>query len=270
MTDAEPVPAAWPPWSAPAALLGALSVSLLVGALIAVAVVVAGGSETRDQGTIDVVGTLAQDAALIGVAVALARMTAGAVRPEQFGLVAPRGSRWGRAAGWAVLGLLAFLVFTATWSALLGQAPKENLVHQLGADRESFARYAVAALVCVIAPVAEEVFFRGFFFTALRNWHGVGAAALITGAVFGLVHAGSAPVVYLVPLGFLGVVLCLLYVRTGSLYPGIGLHLINNTVAFGDSVGWGWQIPVLAAVSGVLVATGLRLTVGAWAARAGA
>ena len=44
-------------------------------------------------------------------------------------------------------------------------------------------------------------------------------AAIITGLVFGGVHAGSAPVVDLVPLAGLGFGLCLLYRYTGSLYP---------------------------------------------------
>ena len=95
--------------------------------------------------------------------------------------------------------------------------------------------------VCVIAPIAEEFFFRGFVFGALRRMHvviagrniGVWIAAVITGILFGLAHTGSASPQYLVPLGFLGFVLCLVRWRTGSLYPCMALHSINNSLALG-------------------------------------
>ena len=81
----------------------------------------------------------------------------------------------------------------------------------------------------------EEFFFRGYFFTALRSWRGMWPAALITGLVFGAIHAGSSDPAFLVPLGLLGMGLCLLYVRTGSLYPCIAAHALNNSIAFGAS-----------------------------------
>ena len=65
-----------------------------------------------------------------------------------------------------------------------------------------------------------------------------------------------------------GFVLCLLRVRTGSLYPGIVLHSANNSLAFGISQHWSSQIAVLFA--GALVAIALAaLAVDRWWARAG-
>ena len=58
-------------------------------------------------------------------------------------------------------------------------------------------------------------------------------AAIITGLVFGAIHAGSAPAGFLCRSPFFGFVLCLLYWRTGSLYPCIALHALNNSLAFG-------------------------------------
>jgi membrane protease YdiL (CAAX protease family) len=52
---------------------------------------------------------------------------------------------------------------------------------ELGADDSSTALFFVAVLVCVAAPIAEELFFRGFCFTALRRWIGVAAGAIATG-----------------------------------------------------------------------------------------
>ena len=58
-------------------------------------------------------------------------------------------------------------------------------------------------------------------------------------------HAGSAPALDLVPLAALGFGLCLLYRYTGSLYPCIVAHSLNNSIAFASLEGWGWQVPVL-------------------------
>jgi membrane protease YdiL (CAAX protease family) len=59
------------------------------------------------------------------------------------------------------------------------------------------------------------------------------------------VHVGSAPVLDLVPLAGLGFGLCLLYRYTGSLYPAIVAHSLNNSLAFSSLEKWSWQMPVL-------------------------
>ena len=59
----------------------------------------------------------------------------------------------------------------------------------------------------------------------------------ITGLLFGGVHAGSAPALDLVPLAALGFGLCLLYRYTGSLYPCIAAHSLNNSLAFAQPRG---------------------------------
>jgi uncharacterized protein len=106
-------------------------------------------------------------------------------------------------------------------------------------------------LVCVVAPLAEEFFFRGFFFTALRGSLGLWPSAVITGIVFGLIHF---KLEFLAPLAVLGFALCLLYAQTGSLLPCIALHALNNSLAFGVTQGWTWQIPAIMVGSLVLLA----------------
>ena len=107
-----------------------------------------------------------------------------------------------------------------------------------------------------MAPICEEILFRGYIFTALRNWRGTLPAAILTGLLFGAVHAGSAPVLDLVPLAALGFGLCILYRCSGSLYPCIIAHSLNNSIAFSSLEGWGWQAPVLM-VAAVLAILGL-------------
>ena len=64
----------------------------------------------------------------------------------------------------------------------------------------------------------------------LRRPHWAGAAALLSAAVFGALHAltGVSAVPPLIAFGF---VLALLYEKTGSIVPGILLHALNNSVA---------------------------------------
>src|SRR5690606_25189973 len=122
---------------------------------------------------------------------------------------------------------------------------EDDVLDQLGTRESTVALVAAMVLVCVAAPVVEEFFFRGFFFGALRNWKGVWPAAILTGAVFGGIHLGGSPVGALVPLAVLGFGLCLLYEQTGSLYPCIAVHAINNAIAFGSLNDWTWEIPLL-------------------------
>jgi membrane protease YdiL (CAAX protease family) len=137
---------------------------------------------------------------------------------------------------------------------MLHESTKEKLLEQLGANEGTSLLLLSAALTCVVAPICEEFLFRGFIFTALRNWKGTWPAAIITGLLFGAVHVGSAPVVDLVPLAALGFGLCLLYRITGSLYPCIAAHSLNNSIAYGSLESWAfWQVIVLMAASLVLI-----------------
>jgi membrane protease YdiL (CAAX protease family) len=110
-------------------------------------------------------------------------------------------------------------------------------------------------LVIVLAPVVEEFFFRGFMYRALRTRMGVLAAAAVDGGLFGLIHATSG--IDAVPvLCVLGFAFCLVYERTGSLYPVIALHAFNNALAYGVGTESGWLSAGLglAVIAGCVVA----------------
>jgi hypothetical protein len=129
------------------------------------------------------------------------------------------------------------VVLSALWAVLFNPS-KEKLLEQLGSNEGSGLLLLSAALTCIVAPIGEEILFRGFIFTALRDWRGTPPAALLTGVLFGAVHVGSAPTLDLVPLAALGVGLCLLYRRTGSLYPCFVAHSLNNSIAFAALEEW--------------------------------
>jgi membrane protease YdiL (CAAX protease family) len=239
--SAERGPSGWAPWTAPAALLAAAGAALLGGAAVAIVGAVAGADLADPPASVNIAATAVQDLAMVVVAFAFARMS-GAASPADLGLRLPR---WRSAAGWMAATWLGFLVFSAVWVAALGISDRQDVPDELGADQSSLALVGVAVLVTVMAPICEEIFFRGFFFRTLRNWRGPWVAALITGIVFGGVHAFGSPVGFLVPLAAFGFGLCLLYWRTGSLLPGIAVHALNNSLALGYAQGWGWEIPLL-------------------------
>ncbi len=253
-----PVGPRWKPYTAWLALAAGFGGALVGGLVIALVAALLGASFDSPPPAVNILSTVVQDVSLVAAAVLFASMVARPA-PWQFGLRAVPRRQF---AGWIVAAYAGFIAFSAAWVALLQIDEKDDLPAELGADKSTAALIAVAFLVTVVAPIAEELFFRGYFFAALRNWKGFWPAALITGAVFGGIHAGSAPVGYLVPLGIFGVVLCALYVRTRSLYPCITLHAINNSIAFGATQSWSWQVPLLLAAS--------LATIGsiAWALRA--
>lgn len=242
----DPVPP-WRPWTAPVALIAGFGVAIFTYVLIA-GVASAVGAR-YDSGGVTIVATIFQDGALMASAVFFARM---AMRPQpwQFGL---RATRFWRAVGWAVLGYVGYVVIAASYAAAFSIDSQEDLPDDLGVDNSTLALVAVAILVTVVAPIAEEFFFRGYFFTALRNWKGPLLAAILSGMTFGAIHFGSAPPEYVPPLAVLGIALALVYWRTGSLYPCIALHCMNNCLAFGTTQNWDWQIPVLMVSAGALI-----------------
>jgi membrane protease YdiL (CAAX protease family) len=239
------------------ALVAAFGGALGGGLVVAIVAAIAGADLNDPPPVVNIVSLVVQDACFVIAAILFARMVA-QVRPWQFGLRPPTVGP-GRALGYVVVTYLGFIALSAAWVAALGIKEKDDLPDELGVNNSTAALIAVAFLVTVVAPIAEEFFFRGYFFPALRNWKGLWPAALITGLVFGAIHAGSAPVGYLVPLGIFGTLLCFLYARTGSLYPCMALHCLNNSIAFGTTVHWDWQIPLLlagalASIYGVAVA----------------
>ena len=245
----------WSPWMAPAALIGGLVLAAVLGLIVDLPATLLFGVSITTGHTppgIELADTIVQDVAFVLAAVYCAHIGGRVVRAWQFGL-RPPGVGWRSAAGMLVLLLVAFLVLSVVWSAVFNPG-KEKLLEQLGANETTSLLLLSAALTCVVAPICEEFLFRGFIFTALRSWRGTWPAAVITGLVFGAVHAGSAPALDLVPLAGLGFGLCVLYRYSGSLYPCIAAHSLNNSLAFAALEGWGWQAPVLMIAALVAIA----------------
>jgi membrane protease YdiL (CAAX protease family) len=244
---------AWRPWSAPLALFGAFVVAFLGQAVILAVGSIFGMDVADPSPAANIVATLFQDFAFVAVAVMFAR-SAGRVTTAQFGL--KRTPFW-PAVGWTALAGLSFYVLSGLWAALMNLSESDELPDSLGVERSTVALVAVCVLVTVVAPLAEEFLFRGYFFGALRNWKGVWPAAVITGVVFGGIHVGGTDVEFLPPLMVLGFILCVLRWKTGSLLPCIALHAFNNAIAFGvtaaDWPGWAVLLLIVGAVTSCML-----------------
>jgi len=237
---------AWPVWTAPVALLGGLVLAIVGGLVLEIPATLVFGVKLSSNSLppgLSIADTVVQDVGFVVVAVYCAQLGGRIARSWQFGLRRP-GAGWWPAARLIVLLLIAFVVLSVIWSELVHPG-KEKTLEQLGSNEGAALLVLSAGLTCVVAPICEEFLFRGYIFTALRNWRGTLPAAVITGLLFGGVHVESAPVLDLVPLAALGFGLCLLYRYTGSLYPCMIAHSLNNSIAFSGLEGWGWQSLVL-------------------------
>ncbi len=81
---------------------------------------------------------------------------------------------------------------------------------------------------CLVAPVSEEILYRGVLFRSLANRTGILAAAALSAVIFSAVHFYDLH-------GFLSVAIfgfaaALLYAATGSLMPAILLHVLHNVL----------------------------------------
>jgi uncharacterized protein len=230
----------WPAWMAPVALFGGLAVAAVGALLLDIPAALLFGVKVTSSHVppgLSIADTLVQDIGFVIVAVYCARLGGRAVRSWQFGLRRPSVGWWA-AGGLILLLLVAFIVLSVAWTEIV-HPEKEKTLEQLGSNEGAGLLVLSAGLTCVVAPMCEEFLFRGFIFTALRSWCGTLPAAVITGLLFGGVHVGSAPALDLVPLAALGFGLCLLYRHTGSLYPCMVAHALNNCVAFAGLEDWG-------------------------------
>jgi membrane protease YdiL (CAAX protease family) len=82
-------------------------------------------------------------------------------------------------------------------------------------------------VACVFAPIVEEFAFRAFLFNALLRYVPVTAAAIVSSLLFGAAHGSWSA---LLPLASVGVVLALVYYRTGSLSSSMIAHAGFNLI----------------------------------------
>lgn len=170
-------------------------------------------------------GVLGTAHASLLVAILVLRRGAGA---ELGCTTAPPRWAWGA----ALAGVPLFLALSASWAwvvELLGWGFEPQHLLSILADAPWSDRAVVLGYGALGAPLVEELMFRGFLLPPLQRRAGDVGAIVAGGTLFGLVHMTDPFAV--VPLVALGVGLSWLRLRTGSIWPGVVVHVANNTIA---------------------------------------
>jgi hypothetical protein len=89
-------------------------------------------------------------------------------------------------------------------------------------------------LAVIVAPVAEEAFFRGFIFSGLRRRFGLIGSAALSALIFAVAHF---QIGVLVPVFVLGLMLAWVYYRTSTIWSSILVHVAYNGLALNFALG---------------------------------
>lgn len=225
------------PWRWWHVLVLYVTVTFGSGLLIGLALASVGDVPSADalSGTLFVVISLVLDLVLVGAMMVFLRRVSSQPARD---VGVPERSERGRG---VLLGLgfgvalyvgaaIVQVVLAVALSAIAGRSidPPD----QVPGDLTSLGWAAQVLLALLVAPVAEELFFRGLLFRSLRRY-GFATAALVSGAIFGAVHLVGAPVLdgllLQLPLAGVGVALAWLADRRG-LTASIGAHMAFNVV----------------------------------------
>jgi uncharacterized protein len=244
-----------PVWAPFAAVLGAFAGVLVAGIVVGIAIGLGGGDPVGldDSDSLTIGLTLVQDALLIAASILTVWWIAGRLTPATFGLRAPAVRP---ALGWTLAAYAAFWVGAIVVGLAFGTPEEQDIVTDLKAEDSFTVLAGFGVMTCVVAPIAEEFFFRGFMFRVLAERTNVALGAVVTGAVFGLVHLPSGDVVGVLVLGLFGVALCLVLWKTASLIPCIMLHAFHNSISFGftkELPWWGFVLLIAGSVMTTLV-----------------
>jgi len=138
-------------------------------------------------------------------------------------------SNWYSRAVLLAIMLVPVAVLINAWLGRLAGAPIENpqlyAVAPIGFSWGAFA--AMSVMAGVVAPLAEEIAFRGLVFAWLRVRVGVLPGALLSAVAFASLHGVPALIPALTVIGF---ALALIYQRSGSLWPAVIAHGVFNTI----------------------------------------
>lgn len=237
--DARPGPpaATWRWWEILLVGLGAL----IVGTIPAIGVYVAFGQDPTSTGRLDGVDFLANAVDQVVVVLLLVGYLSWrhpgwrrAVRPASLRSL-PRELGIGLVCGVAMtfaLGILISLVLEPLFRAVTDRdvTPAE----QIGSGITGWEAVAFVVAVVVVAPIAEEFFYRGLFFRALRDRYNFWVGGLGSGALFAVSHTGDGDLAQIlllqIAIGLFGVALAAIYEWRGSLGANIAAHAAFNLV----------------------------------------
>ena len=194
--------------------------------------------------------------------IAIAWLAAG--RPRREGLRLLPGRASARVIVAMIVGVLALSQALESLAILLGVGPGANLDWIAGALAGAGPVSLLLAVLVIggLAPVGEELFFRGFMLTRLRRVWSAGPAILLTAIAFGVIHGEW---VHGVLATGIGIYLGLVTERSGSVVPAVICHVANNTAsvllsaAIGSAQGRGMNVVLFVLTASLFAASLFRL-----------
>jgi membrane protease YdiL (CAAX protease family) len=189
-----------------------------------------GDAETPDDVAyrwVSSIAALVQYALMLGILLLIAR---GLPKRDVFALRRPFSSP--RALGLSVAALVAIWAVAGALSPFLDATDEQGLVPEEWDSSRAAPFIAFFLVVTLVAPLVEELTYRGAGFFLLQPY-GTWIAIVVTGVLFGLAHG---LLLALPVLTFFGLAVGWLRSRTGSIYPSFALHAVFNGVALIVSV----------------------------------
>lgn len=127
--------------------------------------------------------------------------------------------------GWTALLMLIDLVLRQTIGAASANEPGGGLS---AGDAGLWGLLFAVVSACILAPITEEILYRGILFQSFRNRLGLLGGAVLSSAVFTILHFYGG--YGLLSVGIFGVSCALLYAATESLVATIALHMLYNSL----------------------------------------
>ncbi|GKV64695.1 MULTISPECIES: CPBP family intramembrane glutamic endopeptidase [Sporosarcina] len=156
-----------------------------------------------------------------------------ALRPKRLGWTEVglnRFSRsyWGPIVGWTILLLIASVLLVILMS-FFGIGVENSKTESVQTHLSPLAFLIAFVSACIISPVYEEIFYRGFLYRWFRGRYGIALGMAASSLIFMLVHI---PNYNVLPATFVsGLVFSWTYEKTGSVVPGMIIHGTFNAIA---------------------------------------
>lgn len=220
--------------------VGVYVMALLVSGLATLPIIAALGDTSVDGaiGRTEIIATIVADVLIVAILVGWLARWHGEWRGAMV-LPPPRGSTWRHLLYGAIGGVilvpavgLASTVLRSLFEQLAGRSVTSP--EQVAPGLSATASVLLVVLTVVVAPISEELFFRGVLFRAVRDRHGFWVAALASAVPFGLAHYVPVPAIDVLLLQttmvFTGLGLAWIYERRGTVVACVAAHSLFNVI----------------------------------------
>ena len=108
-----------------------------------------------------------------------------------------------------------------------GYQIQDSVLPNFGTDLQGLIIAGITTVL--IAPIIEEIFFRGFLLRTITNRVGIVYGSILTALSFAMIHI---PWQSIIPIFILGLIINSLVIRSKSIWPAIGFHIFHNAISF--------------------------------------